>query len=128
MPPPDLKKPEWFLKNIVKEDLMLKLGERITRFYDDLFEEVVYRAHHNSFKVSYADTFYIDFVDYIVSACGLKKRLFWNYLPKGSTLKYVHERRKRFLRYLKKPKEKRKHHMLGDIHWSLDFWLSQLSF
>ena len=127
MPPPYLKRPEWFLKNIVKEDLILKLGERIGRFYDNLFEEMIYRAHHNSFKVSYSDVFYNDFADYIVKACGLKKN-FWKYLPKTSTLRYMHERRKKFFRYLKKPKEKRKYHMFGDIRWSLDFWLSQLSF
>ncbi len=40
----------------------------------------------------------------------------------------MHDRRKRFLSYLKKPKEKRKREFFGDIRWSLDFWLSQLSF
>ena len=49
-------------------------------------------------------------------------------MPKKSTLRYMYERRKKFLKYLKKPREKRKHHMFGDIRWSLDFWLSQLSF
>jgi len=121
MPPPYLKRPEWFLKNIVKEDLILKLGERIGRFYDNLFEEMIYRAHHNSFKVSYSDVFYNDFADYIVKACGLKKN-FWKYLPKTSTLRYMHERRKKFLQYLKK------RDLIGDIRWSFDFWLSQLSF
>jgi len=121
MPPPYLKKPEWFLRNIPDEKLMRRLGERITRFYDDLFEEMIYRAHHNSFKVSYSDVFYNDFVDYIVKACRLKKN-FWKFLPHGSTMKYMHERRKRFFRYLKK------HDLIGDIRWSFDFWLSQLSF
>ena len=55
---------------------MDRLLDRITRFYDNLFMEVAYHAHHNSFKVSYADVFYNDFVDYIVVACGLKKRIF----------------------------------------------------
>ena len=127
MPPSLLKKPEWFLKNIPDEKLMIRLGERITRFYDNLFEEMIYRAHHNSFKVSYSDVFYNDFTEYIVKACGLKKT-FWKYLHESSTLRYMHERRNHFLRYLKKPKEKRKYHMFGDIRWSLDFWLSQLSF
>ena len=127
MGPPVLKQPEWFLRNIVNGKLMYELLDRVVRFYDDLFMKIVYRAHHNSFKVSYADVFYNDFVDYIVSGCGLKK-WFWKYLPKESTLKYMYERRKKFLRYLKKPKEERKHHMFGDTRWSLDFWLSQLSF
>ena len=123
-----MRYPEWFLKNIVDQKVMEGLLDRITRFYDDLYMEIVYRAHHNSFKVSSADVFYNDFVDYIVRACGLKKRMFWKYLPEESTLKYMHERRKRFFNYLKKPWEKRKNHMYGDIKWSLDFWLSQLSF
>jgi len=127
MPPPNLKKPEWFLKNIVSRKPMLKLGERIGLIYDNLFEEMVYRAHHNSYKISYADIFYSDFVDYIVKACGLKRN-FWKYLPEESTLRYMHERRKKFFRYLKKPREKRKYHMFGDVRWSFDFWLSQLSF
>lgn len=55
---------------------MEKLLDRVARFYDDLFMEVVYRAHHNSFKVSFADVFYNDFIDYIVVACGLKRRIF----------------------------------------------------
>jgi len=126
--PPPLKYPEWFLRNIVDRRIMDKLLDRITWFYDDLFIEVVYRAHHNSFKVSYSDTFYNDFVDYVVRACGLKRKVFWRYLPEGSTLRYMYERRKRFLKYLRKPREKRRHHMFGDIRWSLDFWLSQLSF
>lgn len=125
--PPPLRHPEWFLRNIVDRELMEKLLDRVTRFYDDLFMEVVYRAHHNSFKVSFADVFYNDFVDYIVKACGFKK-WFWRYLPEQSTLRYMYQRRKRFFRYLKKPREKRKHVMFGDIRWSLDFWLSQLSF
>ena len=125
---PALKHPEWFLRNIVDCRIMEGLLDRITRFYDDLFMEIVYRAHHNSFKVSFTDVFYNDFIDYIVRACGLKKRIFWKYLPGDSTLKYMHERRKRFFKYLKKPWEKRKHHMFGDIRWSLNFWLSQLSF
>jgi len=107
--PPSLKYPEWFLRNIVNQKVMEELLDGITRFYDDLFMEVVYRAHHNSFKVSYADVFYNDFVNYIVKAYRLK-------------------RRKHFFKYLEKPREKRKHHMFGDIRWSLDFWLSQLSF
>ncbi|MCD6341115.1 MAG: hypothetical protein J7L51_04110, partial [Desulfurococcales archaeon] len=127
MPPPPLKRPEWYLRNVVSRKPMLKLGERIGLIYDNLFEEMVYRAHHNSYKVSYADVFYNDFVDYIVRACGLKRN-FWKYLPKESTLRYMHERRNSFFRYLKKPREKRKYHMFGDIRWSLDFWLSQLSF
>jgi len=128
MEPPALKHPEWFLRNIVNRRIMKGLLDRITRFYDDLFMEIVYRAHHGSFKVSYADVFYNDFADYIIRACGLKKRLFWRYLPEESALRYMHERRKRFFRYLEKPREKRKHRMIGDIRWSLDFWLSQLSF
>jgi len=67
-------------------------------------------------------------VDYVVKACRLKKKVFWKYLPEESTLRYMHERRKRFFRYLEKPREKRKHRMIGDIRWSLDFWLSQLPF
>ena len=67
-------------------------------------------------------------MDYVVKACRLKKKVFWKYLPEESTLRYMHERRKRFFRYLEKPREKRKHRMIGDIRWSLDFWLSQLSF
>ena len=106
---------------------MEELAERVAKRYDDLYMEVVYRAHHNSFKVSYADVFYNDFVNYVAKACGLKK-IFWRYLPEESTLRYMHERRKRFFRYLKKPPSKKKHHMIGDIRWSLDFWLSQLSF
>ena len=128
MGPPPLKHPEWFLRNIVNRRIMEELLDRITRFYDDLYMEIVYRPHHNSFKVSYADFFYNDFMDYVVRACGLKKRVFWKYLPEESTLRYMHERRKRFFRYLEKPKEKRKHRMYGDIRWSLDFWFSQLSF
>ena len=128
MPPPQLKHPEWFLRNIVNRKIMDGLLDRVTRFYDDLFMEIVYRPHHNSFKVSYADVFYNDFADYIVRACGLKKRVFWKYLPKESTLRYTHEKRKCIFRYLRKPREKRKHRMIGDIRWSLDFRLSQLSF
>ena len=128
MPPPQLFAPEWFLRNIVNRRIMEKLLDKITRKYDDLFMEIIYRAHHSSFKVSYADIFYNDFVDYIVKACGLKKRIFWKYLPEESILRYMHERRKRFLQYLKKPPEKRKHKFFGDIKWSFDFWLSQLSF
>ncbi len=128
MGPPALKHPEWFLRNIADGKLMEELLDRVARFYDDLFMEIVYRAHHNSFKVSYADVFYNDFADYVVGACGLKRRVFWRYLPEGSTLRYMYERRKKFLKYLRKPREKRKHHMFGDIRWSLGFWLSQLSF
>ena len=40
----------------------------------------------------------------------------------------MHEKRKKFFQYLKKPKEKRKYRMFGDIRWPLGFWLSQLSF
>jgi len=87
-----------------------------------------YRAHRGSFKISYADAFYNDFVNYVVRACGLKKRVFWKYLPEESTLRYMYERKKCFFRYPGKPRELRKHHMFGDIRWSLDFWLSQLSF
>ncbi len=97
-------------------------------FTTTCFMEIVYRAHHNSFKVSYADVFYNDFVDYVVSACGLKKRVFWRYLPEESTLRYMYGERRKFLKYLRKPREKRRHHMFGDIRWSLGFWLSQLSF
>lgn len=107
---------------------MERLLDRITRFYDDLFMEIIYRAHHNSFKVSFADVFYNDFVDYVVRVCGLKKMVFWKYLPEESTLKYMYAVRRKFFRYPRKPKEKRKHHMFGDIKWSLNFWLSQLSF
>ncbi len=128
MGPPPLRYPEWFLRNVVDRNLMKELAERVVRLYDDLYTEIVYRAHHNSFKVSFADAFYNDFVNYIVGACGLKKRVFWRYLPDESTLRYMYERRRRFFRYLKKPGEKRKHHMFGDIRWSLEFWLSQLSF
>ena len=128
MPPPQLFAPEWFLRNIVNRRIIDKLLDRITRFYDDLFMEIVYRAHHGSFKITYSDIFYNDFMDYVVRACGLKKRLFWKYLPEESTLRYMHERRKRFFRYLEKPREARKHHMFGDIRWSLEFWLGQLSF
>ena len=127
MPPPQLFHPEWFLKEIVNEKIMRELGERINKFYGNLFEEMVYRAHHNSIKITYVDIFYSDFRNYITTACGLKKN-FWKYLPESSTLKYMHERRKRFFKYLRKPREARKHHMFGDIRWSLDFWLSQLSF
>ena len=128
MGPPALKRPEWFLRNIVDGKLMDELLDRVARFYDGLFMEVVYRAHHNSFKVSFADIFYNDFVDYVVRACGLKRRIFWRYLPEESTLRYMYERRKKLFQYLKKPREKRKYRMFGGIRWSLDFWLSQLSF
>jgi len=128
VPPPFLKHPEWFLRNAVDRKLMEELAERVAKRYDDLYMEVVYRAHHNSFKVSYADIFYNDFVNYVAKACGLKKRVLWKYLPEESTLLYMYERRKRFFRYLGKPREARKYHMFGDIRWSLDFWLSQLSF
>lgn len=122
MGPPPLRNPEWFLRNIVDGKVMNKLLDRIAKFYDDLFTEVIYRAHHNSFKVSYADVFYSDFESYIVKACGLKKRVFWLYLPEESTLRHMYEKRKNFFRRL------RKHQLFGDIRWSLDFWLSQLSF
>ena len=128
MGPPPLRHPEWFLRNIVDRKLMEKLVERVTKFYDKLYMEIVYRAHHNSFKVSFADVFYNDFIDYIVKACRLKKRTFWRYLPEESTLRYMYERRKRFFKYLGKPREKRKRHMFSDIRWCLNFWLSQLSF
>jgi len=107
---------------------MEELAERVAKRYDDLYMEIVYRAHHNSFKVSYADIFYSDFVNYIIKACGLKKKMLWKYLPKESTLKYMYKRRKQFFKYLNKPREKRRYRMFGDIKWSLDFWLSQLSF
>ena len=126
--PPALKYLEWFLRNIVDGKLMEELLDRVARFYGDLFMEIDYRANHNSFKVSFADVFYNDFVDHIVRACGLERRIFWRYLPGESTLRYIYERRKKFLKYLKKPREKKRHHMFGDIRWSLDFWLSQLSF
>ncbi len=126
--PPALKYLECFLRNVVNRRIMESLLDRITRFYDDLFMERVYSAYHNSFKVSYADVSYNDFVDYIVRACRLKRRMFWKYLPEESTLRYMYERRKRFFRYLEKSKGKRKHHMYRDIRWSLNFWLSQLSF
>ena len=128
MSPPQLFKPEYLLREIVDRKVMEKLLDRIVRFYDDWFMEIVYRAHHNSFKVSYADIFYDDFVNYVVRACRLKKRIFWRYLPEESTLRYMHERRRRFFRYLKKPREKRKHRFFGDIKWSFEFWLTQLSF
>ena len=128
MPPPFLKYPEWFLRNVVDRKLMEELVNRVSKFYDNHFMEILYRAHHNSFKVSYADVFYNDFVNYVAKACGLKKKIFWRYLLEESTLRYMHERRKHFFRYLKKPPSKKKHHMIGDIKWSLDFWLSQLSF
>ena len=115
------------MRNAVDRRIMGRLLDRITRFYDDLFMEVVYRAYHNSFKVSYADVFYNDFVDYIVRACG-SRRVFRQHLPEELTLRYMYRRRKKFLKYLRKPREKRRHHMFGDIRWSLDFWLSQLSF
>ena len=73
--PPALKHPGWFLRNVVDRRVMDRLLDRITRFYDDLFVEVVYRAHHNSFEASFTDVFYNDFVDYIVKACGLKRRV-----------------------------------------------------
>ena len=116
MPPPQLFAPEWFLRNIVNRRIIDKLLDRITRFYDDLFMEIVYRAHHGSFKITYSDIFYNDFMDYVVRACGLKKRLFWKYLPEESILRHMYERRKRFLQYLKKPPEKRKHKFFGDIN------------
>ncbi len=128
MPPPQLFKPEYFLREIVDRKVMKKLLDRIARKYEDLFMEIIYRAHHNSFKVSYADIFYTDFVRYIVTGCRLKKRVFWKYLPESSALRYMYEERRRFLNYLKKPPEKRKYHMVGDIRWSFKFWLSQLSF
>jgi len=121
MSPPQLWRPEWFLRNVVDRRLMTKLGERIGLFYDGLFEEIVYRAHHNSVKVSYADTFFTDFCDYVVRACGLKRN-FWRYLPESSTLRYMYERRKRYLRCIKR------RGFEGDIRWSFDFWLSQSSF
>ena len=79
------------------EKLMDELLDRVARFYDNLFMEVVCHAHHNSFKVSFADVFYNDFVDYIVRACGLKRRVFWQYLSEESTLHYMYERRKEVL-------------------------------
>ena len=128
MGPPPLMHPEWFLRNIVDPELMKKLEERVNWFYDNLFYEMVYRAHHNSYKVTYSDIYFADFRDYIVRACGLNKRAVWRHLPKWSTIRYMYYRRKRFFRYLRKPEEKRKYHMTGDIRWSFDFWLSQLSF
>jgi len=128
MSPPQLRHPEWFLRNIVDQKVMEELLDRITRFYDDLFMEVIYRAHHNSFKVGFADVFYNDFINYVVRACGLKKKVFWKYLPEGSVLKYMHRERRRFFNYLRKPPSKRRRHIVGDIRWSFNFWLSQLSF
>ena len=122
MPPPQLRYPEWFLKNIVDKGLMKKLGERIAIAYDDLFEEVVYRAHHNSFKIVFADVFYKDFL-VIAKACGMKKN-FWRYLPEGSAVRYMIERNKKFDRYLRKKKRR----LVGDIRWVFEFFLSQLSF
>jgi len=119
---------EWFLRNIVDKRIMDELLDKVVRYYEDYFLEVVYRAHHNSFKVSFADFFYNDFVNYIVRACGLKKKVFWKYLPETSSLRYMYEQRRKFFRYLKKPREKRKYRMFGDIRWSFKFWLSQLSF
>jgi len=107
---------------------MEELVNRVSKFYDNHFMEIVYRAHHNSFKISFADIFYNDFMYFIVRACGLKKRVLWKHLPESSTLRYMYEQRRKFLRYLKKPATKRKHHMVGDIRWSFKFWLSQLSF
>ena len=128
MGPPPLRYPEWFLRNLVDPETMERLGERIAWFYDELLIEVVYRAHHNSFKVAFADTYFDDFKDYVVRACGLNRRTLWRHLPAESTIRHMYYRRQRFLRYLKKPREKRRHDMVGDIKWSLDFWLSQLSF
>ena len=96
--------------------------------YDTLFLETVYREYHKSFKVSHADFFFGAFEDYIVKACGLKKKVFWRYLHESSTLRYMYEQRRKFFRYLRKPRERRKHRMIGDIRWSYSFWLSQLSF
>lgn len=107
---------------------MNRLLDRVTSLYDDFFMEVVYRAHHGSYKVSFADVFHNDFVDYIVDACGLRKRAFWKFLPEISTLKYMYEIRRKFLHHLKNPREKWKNHMTGEIEPQLGFWLSQLSF
>ncbi|UXD22813.1 hypothetical protein IPA_08450 [Ignicoccus pacificus DSM 13166] len=106
----------------MNKKVMSELLDKVLRIYDDLFMEIVYRAHHNSFKVSYADIFYDDFVNYIVAACGLKRRIFWRYLPKESTLRYMYERRKGFFKNLGKRST------FEDNKRDLDFWLSQLSF
>jgi len=58
----------------------------------------------------YSDIFYNVFVDYIIKTHGLMKRMFWNYLPEKSTLKYMYERRKKFLNYLKKLRDKRRNY------------------
>jgi len=127
MPPPYLKNPEWFLRHVVDKRIMDELLDRVVKFYDDYFMEVVYRAHHISIKVEFADIFYNDFVRYIVRVCGLKK-MFWKYLPESSAIRYMYEERRKFFNYLKKLSEKRRYHMVGDIRWSFKFWLSQLSF
>ena len=121
MGPPPLSEPEWFLRNIVDRKPMTELGDRINRFYDDLFEEVVYRAHHNSFKVFFSDVFFNDFNDYVARSMGLR-RDFWRRIGTDTAIGYMYQERKRFRRLLRRRK------LIGDIKWSLPFYLSQLSF
>lgn len=64
-------------------------------FYDDLFMAVVYRAYHNSFKVSFADVFYNDFIDYIVGAYGFEEEGFLAVSTRGVNASiYVREEEK----------------------------------
>ena len=46
------------MRNIIDGKLMDELLDRVARFYEGLFIEIIYRAYHNSFKVSYAGVFY----------------------------------------------------------------------
>jgi len=124
--PINLYKPEWFLKNIVDKELMNEfVDEVLSKRYRSQLEEIVYRAHHMSYKVFQSDYFFYDFRNYIVRACGLKKG-FWNYLPDDSAVKYMYAKRKNFKLRLKR--RGLTEFPWGDVTWSLDYYLSQAVF
>ncbi len=66
---------------------MPKLEKRIGDFYYNW--KIVYRAHYNSFNVSFSNIFHNDLIDYIVKAYGLKKNLWKYFTPRFCAKIYV---------------------------------------
>lgn len=118
--PPYIKFPEWFMRNIVSRKFMRKLEKNIT-LYDSIFYEIVYRAHHVSFKVAYAEFFINLGIRDLPQACGLKRNI-WKYVLDESTMKYMYEEHRRSKRTV------RRKGLYGDIKWSLPYYLSQAYF
>jgi len=119
MSPPYVSNPEWFMKNVVDRRLMKKLDGRIYPLYVSLLGDIVYRAHHISFKS--ATVFPDDFNNIVARACGFKRN-YYKYLPNYSAIKYMLNKLRLFR------KKTRKKRLWGDIRWAFEPLLSQAYF